>query len=235
MAWCRRWRQAGVPWAGLGLAGAWGDPAGALGNCPRRACPSRAGGSPSCRCSRRAWLSSLSSRWRSSKGWSRWANLRSKMRGNSTINCSSSASWPRLCSSSWRAAARAAASSGDGAWAGLGVLLIPGDGLFAGGGCSAGDGCSTGESWSTGEGWSVGDGCSRGPGTGTRPIFARSGTLWKLTGQRLGRPRANRQPRRRHGWQGRGVRAAQFQQRAPRQAKQKPLNRSKRPRGRQRR
>ena len=167
VAWCRRWRQAGVPWAGLGLAGAWGDPAGAagaLGNCPRRACPSRAGGSPSCRCSRRAWLSSLSSRWRSSKGWSRWANLRSKMPGNSTINCSSSASWPRLCSSSWRAAARAAASSGDGASAGLGVLPIPGDGLFAGGGCSAGDGCSTGESWSTGEGWSVGDGCSRGPG-----------------------------------------------------------------------
>ena len=158
MAWCRRRRQAGVPWAGLGLAGAWSDPAGSTGRGPRRACPSRAGGSPSCRCSRRAWLSSLSSRWRSSKGWSRWANLRSKMPGNSTISWSSSASWATLCSSSWRAAARSAASSGDGAWAGLGVLPIPGDGCSSGDGCPAEDGCSSGE------GWSVGDGGSRGPG-----------------------------------------------------------------------
>ena len=158
MAWCRRRRQAGVPWAGLGLAGGWSDPAGSAGRGPRRACPWRACGSTSCRCSRRAWLSSLSSRWRSSKGWSRWANLRSKMPGRSTISWSSSASWPTLCSNSWRAAARAAASSGDGAWAGLGVLGIPGDG------CSAGESFSAGESCSAGEGCSAGDGCSRGPG-----------------------------------------------------------------------
>ena len=164
MAWCRRRRQAGVPWAGLGLAGAWSDPAGSAGRGPRRACPCRVGGSTRCRCSRRAWLSSLSSRWRSSKGWSRWANLRSKMPGRSTISWSSSASWPTLCSNSWRAAARAAASSGDGAWAGLGMLGIPGDGCSAGKGCSAGEGCSAGDGCSSGDSWSVGDGCSRGPG-----------------------------------------------------------------------